>query len=111
MAYRSRSLRSKTSPRPTSSSILRGIGLADRQAGDKKPSEMRFDGSLVVKEFSAWDRRELHDLLGVDPVKVRPTPLPTRRGSISAARLPDQTADQVAAALAGKGRPGRAQPT
>ena len=87
--------------------ILRAVGTADRLGGDKKPSEMRFDGSLVVKELSAWDRREVTDLLGVDPVKNRPVASPPPAVDISRP-LDEQTAEQVAASLQGKGptRPG-----
>ena len=84
--------------------ILAGVGTADRLGGDKKPSEMRFDGSLVVKELSAWDRRELADLLGVDPVKYRPDVTPPPAVDITRP-LDEQTAAQVAASLQGKGPP------
>ena len=87
--------------------ILRAVGTADRLGGDKKPSEMRFDGSLIVKEFSAWDRREVTDLLGIDPIKNRPAPQAPPPVDISRP-LDEQTAEQVAASLQGKGttRPG-----
>ena len=87
--------------------ILAAVGTADRLGGDKKPSEMRFDGSLVVKELSPWDRRELADLLSVDPVKVRPVVTPPPAVDITRP-LDEQTAAQVAASLQGKGptRPG-----
>ena len=87
--------------------ILAAVGTADQLGGDKKPSEMRFDGSLVVKELSPWDRRELADLLSVDPVKVRPVVTPPPVVDITRP-LADQTAAQVADSLQGKGpsRPG-----
>lgn len=53
--------------------ILKATGTADRQAGEKKGGEMRFDGPLVVKDLSRLDRKELADLLGVDPVEARPS--------------------------------------
>jgi len=89
--------------------ILAAVGHADRLGGDKKPSEMRFDGSLVVKEFSPWDRRELRDVLGIDPVADRPAPPASPSVDISRP-LDEQTAEQVAASLQGKGtaRPGSA---
>ena len=87
--------------------ILAAVGTADRLGGDKKPSEMRFDGSLVVKELSPWDRRELAEILSVDPVKDRPTLTPPPAVDITRP-LDEQTAAQVAATLQGKGpaRPG-----
>jgi hypothetical protein len=51
--------------------LLRAAARADRLAA-KKPSEMRFDGSLVVRGLSATDQRELESLLHVDPVRTRP---------------------------------------
>ena len=87
--------------------ILSAVGTVDRLGADKKPSEMRFDGSLIVKEISPWDRRDLRDLLGVDPVKDRPTA--SAAPSVDITRpLDEQTAAQVAASLEGKGptRPG-----
>ena len=68
---------------------------------------MRFDGSVIVKELSAWDRREITNFLGVDPVKNRPAA--SARPAVDIRRpLDEQTADQVAASLEGKGllRPG-----
>jgi hypothetical protein len=87
--------------------ILAAVGTADRLGGDKKPSEMRFDGSLVVKEMSPWDRRELAEILSIDPVKDRPTVMPPPAVDITRP-LDEQTAAQVAASLQGKGptRPG-----
>jgi hypothetical protein len=87
--------------------ILAAVGTADRLGADKKPSEMRFDGSLVVKGFSPWDLRELRDLLGVDPVKHRPTVSAPPAVDITRP-LDEQTAVQVADSLRGKGprRPG-----
>jgi hypothetical protein len=84
--------------------ILRTVGVLDRQASAKKPGEMRFDGSLVVQELSAWDRRELTELLGIDPLKVRPKPPASPLSAVDIRRpLEDQTADQAVAALTGNG--------
>jgi hypothetical protein len=91
--------------------ILRYAGLADRRAGEKKSSEMRLEGSLVVKEMARWDRKELHDLLGVDPVGSRPT-IPLRTPISIKKPLVDDTTATVTAALEGKGlpRPGVTHP-
>jgi hypothetical protein len=92
--------------------LLARIGEADRKpAADKKSLDLRFDGSLVVKEMSRWDLQQLTDLLGVDPVRVRPQPV-SRTPRIDIRKpLPEQTEAEVAAALEGKGvpRPGAAR--
>lgn len=82
--------------------LLRVVGTADREAGDKKV----FDGSLVVKEFSQPDRKELKDLLGIDPLQTQPGAkvAPKARPDIHKP-LDEQTAAHVAAALEGKGVP------
>jgi hypothetical protein len=92
--------------------LLRAIGKADRPGGDKKSAERRFDGALVVKELSPWDRKELTDLLGVDPVRVRPGPAKKQAALDITRPLSEQTREDVAAALAGKRapRPGTNQP-
>ena len=72
MANRLRPLPREHHPLGTGRDPGAAVGAADRLGADKKPSEMRFDGSLIVKELSAWDRLEVADLLGVDPVKNRP---------------------------------------
>ena len=89
--------------------VLRATGVADRDAGAKKPGEMRFEGPLVVKDLAALDRKELTGLLGLDPVATRPA-RPARLEVDIRQQLPDLTASQVANALDGKGvpRPGPA---
>ncbi len=88
--------------------VLRAVGAADRAAAVKKPADRHFEGPLVVKELTRWDRRDLTDLLGLDPLKVRPlskaTPVDIRKP------LDETTAGQVDDALSGKGpaRPGSA---
>jgi len=47
-------------------------GLADRAAAQKRPLELAFEGPLIVRETARVDRRELKDLLGIDPLRVRP---------------------------------------
>lgn len=86
--------------------LLRSAGVADRLAGEKKVSEYRFDAALLVKPLSPWDRRELVDLLGVDPVATRPTPM--KKAVDIRKPLSEHTVAQVEAMLDGKGvqRPG-----
>jgi len=92
--------------------LLQGIARADRQAAAKKSVEQRFNGSLVVKELAHWDRKELTQLLGIDPVRVRPAAARPQAGLDIRRPLSEQTSTEVTAALAGKGvaRPGKAQP-
>ena len=52
---------------------LKQAGLADRTAAQKRPAELTFEGPLIVRETARVDRRELKDLLGIDPLSVRPT--------------------------------------
>jgi len=85
--------------------VLKATGVADRNTATKKASELRFDGSLVVKPFSRWDRKELWDLLGVDPVLTRPA-APAAKVDVDIHRpLSDDTSEQVKAALEGRGVP------
>jgi hypothetical protein len=91
--------------------ILAAIAELDRTAGEKKASEQRFDGSLVVKAVSWWDRKELTDLLGVDPMRVRPAP-PKPANVDLRKPLSEQTGKQVDDVLDGKRapRPNTTQP-
>src|SRR5262249_44312102 len=79
---------------------LRSAAQADREG--------RFDGALVVKPISSWDRKELTDLLGADPFRQKETsqgPL----GTDVSKSLADLTERQVTAVLtqAGTARPSR----
>lgn len=85
--------------------LLRGVGVADRQAGRKMPSEQRFDGPLVVKPIARADRRELHDLLGVDVIAVRPVVSLIRPEVDLHRSLTDLTREAVQATLEGRGVP------
>lgn len=91
--------------------LLAAIGKLDREAGEKKASEQRFDGSLVVKVASSHDEQELTALLGVDPIRVRPAP-PKPSGIDLRRPLSDQTEAQVEGVLEGKlaPRPNSTQP-
>jgi hypothetical protein len=82
--------------------FLQAIARADRQA---KAGEQRFDGSLVVKEMSRWDRKELTDLLGVDPTSVRPAPSKKQARLDIRRPLSERTAIEVAEILDGKRKP------
>jgi hypothetical protein len=93
--------------------LLRAVARADRLSSDnRKSAERRFDGSVVVKELSSWDRKELADLLGVDPTTNRPAPPKTQPGLDIRRSLGEQTGTDVADVLAGKRapRPGTSQP-
>jgi hypothetical protein len=84
--------------------ILKTIGTVDRQAGEKKITEYRFDGGLLLTKTSRYDCREMADLLGLDPISNRPSP-PMNKAVDIRRPLSEQTADHVAAALEGKGIP------
>lgn len=79
--------------------LLREAGVADRKAGDP-----RFDGAVVVKELGRWDRKDLTDLLGLDPLVNRPVPR-SKTGIDIRRELPEQTTREVVAALDGQGVP------
>jgi len=80
--------------------VLQAVGSADR-----KP-EPRFEGTLLVKLASLWDRRELRYLIGLDPIQVRPAPaIPVTEGVDIRRPLSDITTQQVTNALDGKGVP------
>jgi hypothetical protein len=92
--------------------LLRTVARADRLAGERKTSEKRLGGALVVREMSEWDQKELADLLGVDPVRVRPAPAPRKPGLDIRKPLSEQTGADVADVLDGKraARPGTKTP-
>jgi hypothetical protein len=83
--------------------VLRTVGMADRAAGQKRAVDLCFEGPLVVKELTRWDRRDLTDLLGVDPLRDKPEvksrPVDIRKP------LGEDTASKVEDALSGKGPP------
>lgn len=62
-------------------SLLANIGVRDRRLGEKKPFDQRFEGSVVVKDFSDWDRDELKELLGVNLIKDSTKVQPRSRSS------------------------------
>jgi len=67
-----------------------------------KPADAQFD-RLVLAPLKAGDRRELADLLGIEPAQVF-QPKPSAAPAVDPNRsLADQTASQVAQALAGQG--------
>jgi hypothetical protein len=77
--------------------VLRDCGRIDR---DGKPSEAQL-ADVVVTRLSKGHRKDLSDLLGVDPVPIPPEatgPL----GTDPHRPLPELTAGQVANALSGK---------
>ncbi|MGL4555193.1 MAG: anti-sigma factor family protein [Gemmataceae bacterium] len=64
---------------------LRAAGLADKAAAQKRSTDLCFEGPLVVRELCRFDRRELKDLLGIDPLEARPASAnpapPAQRGA------------------------------
>lgn len=83
--------------------VLRLVGQADRAAAEKKANEMYLEGPLVVKEMTAWDRRDLKDLLGIDPLLDRPQ---SKAQAIDIRKpLNEMTDKQVNEALEGRGVP------
>jgi hypothetical protein len=89
--------------------LLERVGTADRRGGARSPSDQRFDGPVVVAPLNQLDRRDLIDLLGLDPLRVRPRPAAGPLGTDLHRTLAEQTAEQVARALEGKGKPVKAQ--
>jgi hypothetical protein len=88
--------------------VLHLAGVEDRKAATRKPGEGRLDGAVVFNPLSRFDRRELVDLLGIDPTRVRPRE-PAPASSIDIRKpLSEGTRTQVENALDGKGpaRPG-----
>ncbi len=78
--------------------LLQQVGNEDRM-GDP-----HFEGAVVVKELARWDRKDLMDLLGIDPLVNRPSPI-RKQGVDIRREFPEQTAREVVAALDGKGVP------
>jgi hypothetical protein len=82
------------------------LALLLQQIGaDKHPADNPFD-HLVVRRMTERDHKELSDLLGVDPVQMKPSKETGALGVDPRKPVSDQTAAQLAAALAGQGRPG-----
>jgi hypothetical protein len=82
------------------------LALLSQQIGaDKHPGENPFD-HLVVRRMTERDHKELSDLLGVDPVQMKPAKQNETLGVDPRKPVADQTAAQLAAALAGQGRAG-----
>jgi hypothetical protein len=84
--------------------LLREAGVADRGGVS------HFDGAVVVKDLGRWDRKDLTDVLGIDPLTSRPAP-PRKTGIDIRRDLAEQTTREVVAALDGQGvpRPGADQ--
>ncbi len=82
------------------------LALLLQQVGaDKRPGENPFD-HLVVRRMTERDHKELSDLLGVDPVQVKPSKVAGAQAVDPRKPVSDQTAVQVAAALAAQGKGG-----
>jgi hypothetical protein len=91
--------------------LLRHLDQHDAKSA-RRPAERQFDG-LVLTRLTPRDHKELTDLMGIDPTRsaLKPTgPL----GTDLHKPLSEQTAEQVALALAGQGgarpQPGKPAP-
>lgn len=80
--------------------LLRHLAQHDAKVA-RKPPERQFDG-LVVTRLTARDHKELADLMGLDPTRTSPKPAGPL-GTDLHKPLSEQTAEQVAKALAGQG--------
>jgi hypothetical protein len=87
--------------------LLEQIGRADREVSARKPLEGQFD-RLVLVQLTARDRRELVALMGTDPSQPGGTAAAGPLGTDVRQPLAELTARQVGEALAGQGRPSRA---
>jgi hypothetical protein len=85
--------------------LLRKLGADDRQAA-KRPSELRFEGTVVLAPLGQVDDKELVGLMGVNPTKVLPRDATGPLGTDISRPLTEKTASQVADVLANPARPG-----
>jgi hypothetical protein len=83
--------------------------LLQQIVADKHSADNPFD-HLVVRRMTERDHKELSDLLGVDPVQIKPSKETGTLGVDPRKPVSDQTAAQLAAALATPGKAG-AKPT
>jgi hypothetical protein len=84
---------------------LKQAGLADRTAAQKRPADLTFEGPLIVRETARVDRRELKDLLGIDPLSVRPTTASGGSGVNIHKSLQESTGATINETLDGRGIP------
>lgn len=91
--------------------LLAAAGASDRTAGEKKAGEQRFDGAAVVRSATAADAAQLADLIGVDPIRVRPAAAKPTAIDLNKP-LSEQTGGQIDDVLDGKRtpRPNTTQP-
>jgi hypothetical protein len=82
------------------SGLLRQLAQEDAKAA-RKPADRQFDG-LVLTRLTPRDHKELADLMGLDPTRTSPKPAGPL-GTDLHKPLSEQTAEQVAKALAGQG--------
>ncbi|HZY87647.1 MAG TPA: hypothetical protein VFE78_22600 [Gemmataceae bacterium] len=80
--------------------LLRQLDQHDAKSA-RKPAERQFDG-LVITRLTPRDHKELTDLMGLDPTRSSPKPTGPL-GTDLHKPLSEQTAAQVAQALAGQG--------
>jgi hypothetical protein len=93
--------------------LLQQVGIEDRKGLDRRPPDIRFD-RLVLRKMNRYDRKELADLLGIDPaVPVSPRSMGPL-GTDPRRPLTELTANQVSQSLAVPGsarpEPGKAAP-
>ncbi len=85
--------------------LLQKLGSDDRQAA-KRPSELRFEGTVVLAPLGPGDDKELVGLMGVNPTQVLPRAPTGPLGTDVRRPLDEKTASQVADVLASPTRPG-----
>jgi hypothetical protein len=92
--------------------VLQQLGAEDRKAEAKKRGEGQFD-ALVLTRMSKDDRKELSELLGIDPKQVQPPKGTGPLGMDPKVPLTETTLNQVTQAMTGQGgtpRPDSSKP-
>jgi anti-sigma factor RsiW len=90
------------------SQVLRQLRADDKRAEGKRKGDSQFDKMLILP-LTAPDRKELINLLGVDPAQLPLSKPTTPLGVDPRKPVSDKTAEQVVQALEGKG-PSRPEP-
>jgi len=80
--------------------LLQALAVADKNAAAKKPADVLLD-RMVLFRMNRGDRRELGDLLNIDPAQLSRGTGPL--GTDLKRPLADQTGDQLAQLLKGQG--------
>jgi anti-sigma factor RsiW len=82
--------------------VLQHLAVEDRKAEAKKRGEGLFD-ALVLTRMSKEDRKELSELLGIDPRQVQPPKVNSPQGMDPKVPLTETTLNQVTQTLTGQG--------